>query len=458
MNSNNKSLSRTAMFVIALDLVSLAVFYLLIPSIRRPFDVFLPLLIVLSVLTAVVVKSDAFRSVMMVIASLAAGMFGLEMADKFLGITDLASSASVVSMRGEGSPYTWAHGRRSYFDAREKARLDGVDPEALEYRNAEDIFADADPSTLTRSTYRNKDAHIETVKRTTPGNRVGSPEHEPLPNTKVRQYSQEAIPGQYYTNAVYTLDSHGLRWTRGRPDAAEAVLFLGDSFTFGAFLNDDETTPYHFNKVFNFNDNVINAGIVGWGPHQVLRDLELNERIGPAIAGSGRVSRVYYGLIDEHINRCTRTAPRYPDEPHYTLDAGGELVRHSSWPKVGRLSLMLSKSRIYPVLRERLDGRYENRSGADYKWRLTVALLVEADRISRERYGVPLTVVYWDDNPKAFELIGDAGLELIHVDDAFPDGGEWRRMAIKYLLFDSHPNAYANKKLGEYLAKLKRGE
>ena len=81
-------------------------------------------------------------------------------------------------------------------------------------------------------------------------------------------------------DVVYHTNSLGLR-TREIDSAfpANRIICLGDSFTFGMGVKDDETYPYNLetylkNALPNENIGVINAGQIGWGTGQELRWLE----------------------------------------------------------------------------------------------------------------------------------------------------------------------------------------
>jgi hypothetical protein len=62
---------------------------------------------------------------------------------------------------------------------------------------------------------------------------------------------------------------------------AHNVIFIGDSFTFGQSVSDNETFPYLVEKWLNKGNqsvNVINLAVPGWGPYQCLQ--ALNSSIG----------------------------------------------------------------------------------------------------------------------------------------------------------------------------------
>lgn len=455
MNGNRKGgLSRRFVVVaLAIDIAALSVFFLRMQEMRRPFEILMLLLVVLGVLTAVALRNNTLRGACLIVASMGAALFLVEMSEKFFNVTALLASKSEPWIIGKGGPYSWPVDQPTrYFDARDRAVAAGVDTEALRDRLVGEIFPDAERKDLIRSHRMTGavEAATEGYKKFYLTNTNLGYEH--TPDNLVREYGRAPESGRFYFDVSYAIDRFGLRETRGAADADEAYVFLGCSFTFGAFLNADETLPHGFSQATGFEKRVLNLGVMGWGPHQALRALELDRFVGPALQDGTAVKGVVFSLIDTHIDRAANTTPKYMDEPFYVLE--GDTVRfverRSGGGFLSRLSTMMDKSRVYPVLRDRLLAKYSD--GAGYKWRLTVAILAEMNRLCLERYGTPLTVVYWDDNAEAVGMIRKRGIELIPVREAFEDGDAWKAMAIKYLVFDGHPSAHANRRLADHLA------
>lgn len=187
------------------------------------------------------------------------------------------------------------------------------------------------------------------------------------------------------------------------------------------------------------------------GPHQSLRELELEHAIGKAGVTRDRVRAVVFTLIDDHANRVVH--PNYPQAPYYRLEDGEAVYRgtFAESQQYGKVRLMLGRSRVFPPLADRLS----RRGGQDsYKWRLTYAILARMDSICRERYGVGLTVLYWDETPKVLGALERLNIRTVRLSDAL--GADWRDMAIQFLLYDGHASAYANRRVGEVLHQLLR--
>ena len=80
---------------------------------------------------------------------------------------------------------------------------------------------------------------------------------------------------------ITTINSIGLRSDEIKLDASEKrILFLGDSFTFGEGVKDNETTPSRLSEILKYDNisgfNIINGGMRGWGVFQMQRLLYNN--------------------------------------------------------------------------------------------------------------------------------------------------------------------------------------
>ncbi|MGH9677151.1 MAG: SGNH/GDSL hydrolase family protein, partial [Candidatus Acidiferrum sp.] len=73
--------------------------------------------------------------------------------------------------------------------------------------------------------------------------------------------------------ADYTIDANLLRQTTSG-EKGPAIVFFGDSYTFGDGVNDAETLPQAFADLLDRKERVLNLGFTGYGPQQFLRELE----------------------------------------------------------------------------------------------------------------------------------------------------------------------------------------
>jgi hypothetical protein len=441
-------LKHFGVFALLLNLVALGVLWYLIPHIGRPLDAWLIALFVLGIINAAVIKQAVGRTVMVLVASLSITFFVLEMAQEvtnFLNPFEKRPS----TMRGVDSPYAWdTQDASSYVAARRKALADGLDPASLEGRHAGDIFAGMDPTALyhDRQAGGNQVTWLDALKDPCI--------QEPLlgveltPDNRIRHYSKEEGTDETLFDAEYMVGEKGCRFTKSDEAAKDTVIFVGGSFTFGHGLNDDETLPFYFSEAGGFADRVLNFAVSGYGPNQVLRDLELNYKPGLANIDPTGVRAVVFLLIDDHANQAVKPASN--TAPYYVLKNNRPAYQGPYFDPegLGRLNTLLFSSRIIPILRERL-GAGKNPFDVNYKWDLTAAMLREMNRICLERYGVPMTVAYWGDGPEVLLRLMNTELDFFQVREAF--GEEFANRAIKFYLQDGHPSAYANRLLGKYM-------
>lgn len=440
---------------VLVDAAALTAFLLWLPFLRRPFEILMLLLVGLGVFMAMAIRLSIVRNIALVVISLALAAFSMEMAEKLFALTDLVAPRSETTLVGKGGPYEWdVLDGASYLAAKDRARADSMlPPEALADHFAGDVLAATSPGRLATSTRTAGGLEAVTVgfkKLYRTGTDLG---YELAPDNTVRDYGAEPVSGRMVFDAAYSVNHEGYRDTPGDVRAAETYVFWGDSFTFGIFLNDDQTLPYYFSRLLGFEQNVMNLGVPGWGPQHCLRALQAGRFPGASTpVVPDRIRGVFFGLIDTQADRAVALDPKFVTTPYYVLENDRPVLRQRT-ARAGLaadLATMMEKSRIYPELRDRLSAKFGRRS-YDYKWRLTAAILAEMDRLCRERFGVPMTVVYWDDDPAVTAMLKERGLDVVLVGDAFAEGGEWRKMAMKYLVFDGHPSAYANARLAEHL-------
>jgi hypothetical protein len=244
--------------------------------------------------------------------------------------------------------------------------------------------------------------------------------------------------GQLIFDAVYGFDEHHLRRTAGNPQG-DTVLFFGCSFTFGHGLDDDETLPYLVSRELGYRYNVRNFGFTGNGPQQMLAALE--QGLPPDLI-SGRVRRVFFTAIDDHVYRVGGVRSEPHPAPQYALDGSGEVRL------VDAASLGASGP---PTLQSWYDYL-----AADTRWQLALVqgIVKKSARLVRERFGVPLTIVLWDDRGKLTKALlkrfERLGLEVVLVSGILPIDHQ----RIYRIPYDGHPTAEANRLIAERLARM----
>ncbi len=451
----NSAAEYAAKLILVFDATLLGAWWYFIPQLNRPLDALALLVIGLGVVTALLSKCEWVRGLSVTFIVVAALLFGLEMAQKRFNILRYLDAAATVPATGSPAksapnPYAWDHrDAESYLAVRKRAIADGVEPEAFTERFAGDIFAGMDKSKLViiQRDQGGWTRRIESLKPVVFQDKVLGGELTPGNLIRYRGFYRDL--GQTFLDARTTINPFGFRETRGRPGADKTFVFLGCSITYGFFLGDDQTIPHYFSEAGGFANRVLNLAYNGYGPQHALRDLELNHHMGRAGVDPKTVKGVVYTLIDDHARRAMQPDPS--DSPRYALDRDGVLRPEpplDAASHYGRLLMVLEKSRLYQQFRERLLYNFHKRD-IPHKWGLTLAILARMDSICRERYGVGLTVVYWDSDPGVMQMLRESGIRFFPVSDAL--GTDWEIWQIKYQLIDGHPSAYANQKIGRFV-------
>jgi len=210
--------------------------------------------------------------------------------------------------------------------------------------------------------------------------------------------TKTAATGETLYDVDYTMDENLTRKTISAKEGP-AVAFFGDSFTFGDGLPDKDTFPQAFADATDRKFRVLNLAYPGYGPHQFLRVLEIDQ---------------YHALLKDDLKLAViLTAPwhvyrsscalRWPAlGPGYAIENGRAVYRGQcyGWRPafVRKLQEALHSSAAYqhfigarqlPVERAEMD--------------LYIAVLVRAGALIREKYGAPTLIVYL---PEAVQFSG----------------------------------------------------
>ena len=238
-------------------------------------------------------------------------------------------------------------------------------------------------------------------------------------------------------DVIYSTYDDDFRQTKGDMNSKDVYIFLGCSFVFGDGLNDDETLPYFFSKLYNFEKNIINCGVQSVSTNSVLNIIN-NELFLPLINNkNSKIKHCFYSLIDDHIYRNFRYEG-------FCLD--GYVYKDNKWyipTAIGKMKCFFAKSYIFrkvfvPIIDEYFKKYYE-----DYM----IKSLEEMNEIVEKKYNSKLTIIVWPEFDESFidELKG-TNLDLIFLPDYF--NFEEEDYKIKY---DGHPTAKANEEIAEIL-------
>lgn len=136
------------------------------------------------------------------------------------------------------------------------------------------------------------------------------------------------VGGATVFDVDYTFDAFGRRvTTQSDVDARrEFLAFFGCSFTFGEGVEDDETMPSR-TAALAPSVHVYNYGFSGYGPHQMLAQLQ-GDTMRAEIAEPSGIG--VYTFIDHHVRRVSGTSDGLWgylwDGPFFTVGPDGRLT------------------------------------------------------------------------------------------------------------------------------------
>ncbi len=440
-----------AVLVLILDAALLAGWWWAIPLLRRPLDVLSVGVCVMGVLSILVVKRKWIQNAFLLAVVVFAAIFALEMTEKYFRfVGTMQQEQSDARQTASEESYAWPiHGSRQYVLAREKAIRDGYLPADVLDHFAGDVFAGRDDIWKLEMHPHAVDYTV-LVQALKPEHKKGVPlGFEANPDNLVRRYFYtNGDPRTTLIDGLRTTDSAGGRPTRGNPDSADTYIFLGCSVFMGFGLNDDQTTPYYFSRESGFSLRVLNFAYNNTGPHQALADLETDHHAARAGVDPGSVRGVIFSYLGEgHDNRVVRGDPI--EEPCYGFFE--DTVRYRGTFRnadfMGRILMIASRSRIYMRAAAQLPPWLRF---VEYKRRLSLAILRKMHEVCLDKYGVPLTVFCFANEPDAEQRLRDEGIRVHAIRDV--PGLNWEgENRMRSQLFDGHPSAYANELIGKYL-------
>lgn len=210
------------------------------------------------------------------------------------------------------------------------------------------------------------------------------------PNVLSKMPSME-YPGRYVTISTNQLGLRGSDIAPVKPAGTKRILILGDSYTFGEYVGDEETYPAVLERYYREEDQVVevvNAGYAdGWSPDEHYAWLT-NTGIGyhPDVIVYGFfIGNDIDWIAPEHwVERDVRNLPRKIVNPDIFVDDANRIRSRKADGK----GVTLDKIYTVPVLRE------------------SHALVLVVKKLDwlRERALPKRRTPYWGDNPFPFIL------------------------------------------------------
>lgn len=263
----------------------------------------------------------------------------------------------------------------------------------------------------------------------------------PVPNTAIR--FEEFLDSRLIVDVTYGIDISGLReissTVQGRP---HKVAFFGDSFMFGHGVEDDQTLPYYFVQEARGTVQGFNFAGEGWGPHQMLREIENGFVRGVA----GAPDLAIYEAIPDHLRRVAGRAP-WEDGPKYVLCRGNEACYAAPF-----------HSDDYRMCRRLLDESWTGKFIDNHFAKLSrlsdlplfLAVLKRTRTLLGEN-GSRFVVVLWDQNELGKAIMKSLRanqFDVIALSSIFPES-DLTKPPITQL--DRHPSPATNKAIARYL-------
>jgi hypothetical protein len=263
----------------------------------------------------------------------------------------------------------------------------------------------------------------------------------PIPNMATR--FEEFLDGREIADVTYRIDTKGLREiTAAEQGGPHKVVFFGDSFMFGHGVENDQTLPYYFVQDAHGTFEGFNFAGEGWGPHQMLREIET----GFVRRVAGKPDLAIYEAIPDHLRRVAGRAP-WEDGPHYELCRGDDACYsgpfHGSW---------------YTAFRRSVDKSWTAKFVETHFTKLSqpsdipiFLAVLKKTRSLLEGNGTRFVIVLWDQNELArtmMKVLRENQFEVIALSSILPD-----RDLTKYpiIQLDRHPSPAANKAIAAYL-------
>ena len=137
---------------------------------------------------------------------------------------------------------------------------------------------------------------------------------------------EDYVSSTNYWGIQIRTGKHGLRST-GEPQSSEpapAILVVGDSFTFGDEVSDQESWPFILNGLIE--EHVLNGGVFGYGIDQsYLRLTQLVKHYHP--------ERIVFGFIAEDIARA-QWSRRFGEKPFFSVRGDQVELRNVPVPRL----------------------------------------------------------------------------------------------------------------------------
>lgn len=251
--------------------------------------------------------------------------------------------------------------------------------------------------------------------------------------------------GKLAYKASYTIDDRVNRIVRSTGDGP-ALVFFGDSFTFGDGLDDPDTMPQQLADLLGGRQKVVNLGVTGYGPQQFLRAVQTGYKSDDI--GDKPLAFVFL-TVPFHAARTACKEPWTTSAPLYKLVDDKVTFAGACYNGfAGTAHEWLANCAFYRVFLRPLQSRLTHDDVALY-----IRITAAAVKAARERYGVE-TLVPFLDAPAPHYLDGTGYDDATILRDLRAQGVKVVDMTLAdrpaegifaAIPGDGHPTAYANR-------------
>ncbi len=278
--------------------------------------------------------------------------------------------------------------------------------------------------------------------------------HVNKPNLSIRRTLH--FDEDFVYDATYTIDNKGNRTTPTHKNAKIAVVLMGGSFTFGQGIQDKETFAYKLAENLGENYQVINFGVMAYGPHNMLAIIEAGL---PYLKKYDHIL-TYYTYINTHELRAAGSKRWEVLGPRYILE-NGKAVRKGNFTEdplifwESGLWTMLSGNKLFETIKKYLIPYLLPYNTLEKRMELTQAIIEKsAEEIRAINKSSKFTVLAWP--PYAMDKFlpnwnPSPAIPIVDLTAWLPNSEQDME---QYRLKDIHPNALAADFVSKELTKL----
>jgi lysophospholipase L1-like esterase len=262
-----------------------------------------------------------------------------------------------------------------------------------------------------------------------------------VPGSVIHATKKDTKTGELIYDAHYTIDEFRDRVTKSAP-SGPAIVFFGDSFTYGEGVEDGQAMPQQFADLLGGEQRTVNVALSGYSPQQFLREVETGYKddvIGQNPAAFVFLTSAFHAARTACKETWVATAPRYTvvgDKVTFIGTCEGNLF--------GTVQHWLENSAAYRRFLQPLQLRLTHEDVALY-----IRILARAVQLSHERYGVQTLVPYISATQEYLKGTGYTDAQVMEelrregvqvVDMNLPDDPAKRTS----ITGDGHPTPYAH--------------